>query len=353
MKIAQVAAGPLPVPPEKYGGMERMISYLTEGLVLQGHDVTLFARPNSKTRARLISPPTYSQGELNYSALDRVVMMSQLSKYSSEFDLIHVHPMDIIYWLPFLRLLDVPYLVTQHNPIPNVSEVEPAIREFSDVPLVSNSNAQREPAPWLNWQATVYLGLPLELYTLQEKPEGYLAFIGRFYPEKGLHDAIEIAKQSKMRLKIAGRPFNAKERQYFESTIQPVLGDPMFEYVGELNDNEKQSFLGGACALLLPIMLRESGGTAMIEALACGTPVIGYQRGVVPEVITGGITGFVVKDLQEAVDAVKKTQSLSRSRCRQEFENRFSAGKMCKEYVEEYEKLVAGWSKKRGNAKSL
>jgi glycosyltransferase involved in cell wall biosynthesis len=342
MKIAQIAAGPLPVPPEKYGGMERMISYLTEELVLQGHDVTLFAKSASKTRARLISPPTFSQGDLHYSALDQVVMMSQLSKYSSEFDVVHVHPMDIIYWLPFLRLLNIPYLITVQNGIPDNSIVKLAIREFSDVPLVSVSNAQREPAPWLNWQATVYYSLPLELYTLQSKPEGYLAFLGRFMPVKGLHDAIEIAKQSKMKLKIAGRPFLGEEQQYFESVIQPLLGDPMLEYVGELNDNEKQSFLGGACALLFPITWRECFGLVMIEALACGTPVIGYRRGAVPEVVTDGVTGFAVENLQEAVDAVKRIQSLNRSRCRQEVEQRFSVGRMCKEYVDQYEKIMVG-----------
>src|SRR5262245_6985010 len=147
MKIAQVNAGPLPVPPKKYGGMERMVSYLTEELVLQGHDVTLFAKPDSKTSAQLISPPTYSQKELHYSVLDQIVMMLQLSKHSSEFDVIHVHPMNTVYWLPFLRLLNVPYLITQQNAIPDVSGMELALREFSDVPLVSVSNAQREPAP--------------------------------------------------------------------------------------------------------------------------------------------------------------------------------------------------------------
>jgi glycosyltransferase involved in cell wall biosynthesis len=270
-------------------------------------------------------------------------MMSQLSKLASHFDLIHVHPMNIMYWLPFLRLLNTPYLVTHHNVIPDVSGAELAIREFDDVPLVSISNAQREPAPRLNWQATVYYGLPLGLYTLQEKPEKYLAFIGRFSNVKGLHDAIEIAKQSKLKLKIAGRPLYTVDIQYFESMVRPLLEDPMLECVGELNDNEKQSFLGGACALLFPITWRESFGLVMIEALACGTPVIGYQHGSVPEVIVDGVTGFVVKGLQEAVDAVKQTHSISPNRCRQEIEKRFSVERMCKEYVDIYEKLVAGW----------
>ncbi len=347
MKIAQVAAGLMPVPPEKYGGMERMVSYLTEELVLQGHDVTLFARSDSKTRARLISLPKYSQDDLRYLALDEVVIMSQLSKHLSEFDVIHVHPLYILYWLPFLRLLNTPYLLTQYNEVPNVSEVELSVREFYDVPLVSISDAQREPAPQLNWLATVYYGLPLELYTIQEEPEGYLAFIGRFSPAKGLHDAIEIAKQSKMKLKIAGRPFLPVEQQYFENMIQPLLEEPMIEYVGELNDNEKRSFLGGACALLFPSTQRETAGLVMIEAMACGTPVIGYRRGSVPEVITDGVTGFVVEDLHGAVDAVKKTQSLNRSRCRQEVETRFSVGRMCKEYLDTYEKLVADWKSGR------
>jgi glycosyltransferase involved in cell wall biosynthesis len=339
MKIAQVAAGPQPIPPKKYGGIERMVSYLTEELVLRGHDVTLFAHPESKTRARLISPPTYSQGEEHYSTLDQIVMMSQLSKYSSEFDVIHIQPQDPRYWLPFLRLLNVPYLITLHDIIPDVPYMEPAFREFSDVPLVSISNAQREPAPWLNWQATIYHGLPLELYTLQEKPEEYLAFIGRFTPTKGLHDAVEIAKRSKMKLKIAGLPLNLEDERYFESEIQPLLEDSMHEYVGELDDKEKQSFLGGAYALLFPIKWREPFGLAMIEALACGTPVIGYRNGSVPEVITDGVTGFVVEDLQEAVAAVNKVRSLSRSRCRQEVEERFSVGRMCEASVEQYEKL--------------
>jgi glycosyltransferase involved in cell wall biosynthesis len=343
MKIAQVADCLLPVPPKKYGGMERMVSYLTEELVLQGHDVTLFASPDSKTRAQLISPPTNSQRELPYSLLDQIVKMSQLSKHSSEFDLIHLHAVSPVYWLPFLRLLNVPYLITQHNILLDVSVMELYFREFSDVPLVSISNAQREPALWLNWQATVYCSLPLELYESQEKSEGYLAFIGRFSPAKGLHDAIEIAKQSKMKLKIAGCPFHASEQKYFESAIQPLLGDPMLEYVGELDDNEKQSFLGGACALLFPVTWREPFGLVMVEALACGTPVIAYRNGAVQEVITDGITGFVVKGLQDAIDAVSRIQSLSRSRCRQEVEERFSVGRMCKEYLDQYEKLIAGW----------
>jgi glycosyltransferase involved in cell wall biosynthesis len=343
MKIAQVSAGPQPVPVRKYGAIERLVYYLTEELVLRGHDVTLFAHPESKTRARLISPPTYSQGEVHYSTLDQIVMMSQLSKHSSEFDVIHVHPMNFIFWLPFLRLLKVPYLITLHSQMPDVSYMEPAFQEFSDVPLVSISNAQREPAPWLNWQATIYHGLPSELYTLQEKPEEYLAFIGRFTPAKGLHDAVEIAKRSKMKLKIAGRPVDAGEQQYFESEIQPLLEDTMHEYVGELDDKEKQAFLGGAYALLFPITWREPFGLVMIEALACGTPVIGYRNGSVPEVITDGVTGFVVKDLEEAVAAVSKVHSLSRSRCRQEVEERFSVGRMCKESVDQYEKLMAGW----------
>lgn len=323
--------------------MERMISYLTAELALRGHDVTLFARPDSKTRARLISLPTYSQDGSFYSPLDQAVLMSHLSKHSSEFDIIHVHPMSIIYWLPFLRLLNVPYLITHHNAFPDISQAMLAIREFTDIPLVSISDAQRESAPWLNWQATVYYGLPLDLYTFQEKTEGYLAFIGRFSPSKGLPDAIEIAKQSGMKLKIAGRPFHTEEQHYFESTIKPLLRDSMVEYVGELNDDEKQSFLGGANALLFPIMWQEPFGLVMIEALACGAPVIGYRRGSVPEVIAEGVTGFIVNNLREAVDAVKKTQSLSRSRCRQEFENRFSVGRMCTEYVDKYEKLVASW----------
>jgi glycosyltransferase involved in cell wall biosynthesis len=340
MKIAQVAAGPLPVPPKKYGGMERIVSYLTEELVLQGHEVFLFAMPGSTTCARLISPPRISQEERSYSDLDQIVMMSQLSNLSSEFDVIHVHPTYPAYWPLFLRLLGKPHLITHHNVVPDLSGIAHAVPEFSDAPLVSISNAQREPAPWQNWQATIYHGLPLELYTFQEKPEEYLAFIGRFWPFKGLPDAIEIAMQAGMKLKIAGLPYLPTERQYFESEIQPLLGTSMVEYVGELDDNEKQSFLGGARALLFPIMWQEPFGLVMIEALSCGTPVIGYRRGSVPEVVTDGVTGFVVGNVQEAVDAVKKIQSLSRRRCRQEVEKRFSAARMCREYVNLYEMLT-------------
>jgi glycosyltransferase involved in cell wall biosynthesis len=333
MKIALVSASHMPVPPKLYGGVERIVSYLTEELVLQGHNVTLFASHDSRTRARLISPRTFLLWE--------IAMMSQLSKLSSEFDVIHVHPQNPSYWLPFLRLLNTPYMITLHDSISAFAGT-PALREFPDVPLVSISNHQREPAPWLNWQATIYHGLPLELYEFQEKPEEYLAFLGRFDPFKGLHDAIEIAKQSKMKLKIAGCASNMTEEQYFDNAIRPQLEDPMFEYVGELDDNEKQSFLGGACALLFPITKPEPFGMVMIEALACGTPVIGSRIGSVPEIITDGVTGFVVRDLREAVDAVKKAQSLSRSRCRHEFEKRFSAGRMCKESVDHYEKLMTG-----------
>jgi glycosyltransferase involved in cell wall biosynthesis len=344
MKIAQVSAGPLPVPPKKYGGMERIVSYLTEELVLQGHEVFLFAMPGSTTGARLISPPRTSQEEWSYSDIDQIIMMSQLSNLSSEFDVIHVHPTYPQYWPLFLRLLGKPHLITHHTDVPDLSGIAHAVRGFFDVPLASISNAQREPAPWLNWQATLYHGLPLDLYTYQEKPEEYLAFIGRFSPNKGLPDAIEIAKQAGMKLKIAGMPFLPDGQQYFESVIQPLLKNSMVEYVGELDDNEKQSFLGGARALLFPIMWEEPFGLVMIEALACGTPVIAYRRGSVPEVITDGVTGFVVGNAQEAVGAVKKIQSLSRRRCRQEVEERFSVARMCREHVSLYETLADKWT---------
>ena len=340
MKIAQVAPLPLPVPPKKYGGMERMISYLTEEIMSQGHEVTLFARGGSKTRARLISPPTNGGENTTDFNLDQAVMMSQLSRRVSEFDVIHVHPISI-HWLPFLRLLNAPYLITQHNIIrADAVEVERAVREFSDAPLVSISDAQREPVPWMNWRATVHYGLPLDLYKLQEKAGEYLAFIGRITPVKGVSDAIEIAKRSGRKLKIAGQPITKEDSQYFESKILPFLKGPMFEYVGELNDSEKQSFFEDACALLCPVKYREAFGLVMIEALACGTPVIGYGLGSIPEVVDDGVTGFVVRGVEEAVDAVSRIHLLSRKRCRQEVDQRFSAGRMCAQYLQMFEKLA-------------
>jgi glycosyltransferase involved in cell wall biosynthesis len=209
------------------------------------------------------------------------------------------------------------------------------------MPVVSISNAQREPLPWANWQATVYHGLPADLYRFRPEPGSYLAFVGRISPEKRVDRAIEIAKRVQIPLKIAAK-VDPVDRHYFKSTIKPLLCEPLVEFIGEIGEREKDKFLGNAYALLLPIDWPEPFGLVMVEAIACGTPVIAYRDGAVPEVIEEGHTGFIVEDLDDAVEAVRHVPELSRKRCREVFEERFTAARMARDYVKVFERLIDG-----------
>jgi len=346
MKIAQVSPLYESVPPKRYGGTERVVSYLTEELVRQGHEVTLFASGDSITKAHLISPCQRSLPlDLNcrIQMAHYALMLEQVFKDTSRFDIIHFH-INYLHF-PICRRSDTPNVTTLHDPL-DIPELYSLFREFGEQPMVSISEAQREPLPWLNWQGTVYHGLPRDLYTFREAPGKYLAFIGRISPEKGVDRAIAIAKQVGMKLKIAakvnGENYSKVDWQYFQDVVKPRLKDPLVEFVGEIGDKEKDEFLGHAYALLFPVDWPEPFGLPMIEAIACGTPVIAYRRGSVPEVMEDGVTGFIVDDLETAVQAMQRVSALNRRRCREVFEQRFSASRMAQDYLAIYQKILGG-----------
>ena len=339
MKIAQVAPLYESVPPKYYGGTERVVSYLTEALVSLGHHVTLYASGDSATSAKL-RPICRSALRLDESSIDghadHVLLAETVLQESGEFDIVHSHIDYGAY--PLLRRMDTPHVTTLHGrlDIPNLQNL---YREFNDQPLISISNRQRLPLSWANWQATVYHGIPEKLYSLNEKAGRYLAFLGRISPEKRVDDAIEVAKRAGIPLKIAAK-VDKTDREYFEAIVKPLLHKGV-EFIGEISELEKREFLGNAMALLFMIDWPEPFGLAMIESLACGTPVIARRRGSVPEIVDHGVTGFVVEDLDDAGKAIRQIGQLSRKRCRDVFEERFSATQMARNYLAVYKKLIA------------
>jgi glycosyltransferase involved in cell wall biosynthesis len=340
MKIAQVAPLHESVPPRFYGGTERVVSYLTESLVQMGHEVTLYASGDSVTKAAL-RPCCRSalrlsrQSDAN-SLAEHLCQAERVFQEAGEFDVVHSH-IDYLAF-PLLRRMKTARVTTLHGrlDIPNLRNL---YREFSDEPVISISHHQRLPLHWANWHATVYHGLPEDLYSFRAEPRPYLAFLGRISPEKGVDDAIEIARLSGVPLKIAAK-LDKVDRDYFEAEIKPLLKSPHVEYVGEIGEADKNDFLGNALALLFPIDWPEPFGLVMIEALACGTPVIARSRGSVPEIIAHGVSGFVVKDVAGAVEAVKNLPRLSRRRCRAVFEEKFTAERMAKDYLAAYQRLL-------------
>jgi len=339
MRIAQVAPLYESVPPKYYGGTERVVSYLTEELVRQGHEVTLFASGDSETKARLVAACRRSL-RLDKHCTDHmahhIVMLERVFQRAAEFDIIHFH-VDYLHF-PLSRRQQITHVTTLHGRL-DIPDLVPLYQEFRDMPVISISNVQREPLPWANWQATVYHGLPADLYRFREQPGSYLAFLGRISPEKRVDRAIEIAKQIRIPLKIAAK-VDPVDRKYFKREIEPLLCDSLVELVGEIGDGEKDEFLGNAYALLLPIDWPEPFGLVMIEAMACGTPVIAYRGGAVPEIMEEGHTGFIVQELEDAVEAARRIPKLSRKRCREVFEQRFTATRMANDYVRVYERLI-------------
>jgi len=313
MRIAQVAPLSESVPPKQYGGTERIVSYLTEELVRQGHDVTLFASGDSVTRARLVAP-CRSSLRLSDGCIDRmahhVLMLEQVSQRVHEFDMVHYH-IDYLHF-PLSRRALIPHVTTLHGRL-DIPDLVPLYEQFRDMPVLSISNAQREPLPSANWQATIYHGLPEDLFRFRPKPGRYLAFLGRISPEKRVDRAIEIAKRAGIPLKVAAK-VDPVDKDYFERTVEPLLRSAVVEYVGEISDEEKDQFLGNAYALLFPIDWPEPFGLVMIEAMACGTPVIAYDGGAVSEVIEEGRTGFIVKEVEGDTEAVRRVPQLSRVR---------------------------------------
>lgn len=341
MRIAQVAPLFESVPPKGYGGTERVVHSLTEELIRQGHDVTLFASGDSQTKARLYAPCPRSlrtDKDCFDPAAYHVLMIEQVWQEARRFDLIHFH----CDWVPFLlaRRIDVPSVHTMHGRL-DVPGLASLFQEFRDIPVVSISDAQRIPVPWLNWQATVYHGLPTQPYTFHPRAGDYLVFLGRISPEKGVDAAIEIAHRAGMPLKIAAK-VDQRDQRYYDEVVKPLLKASGVEYIGEVGPQEKDLLLGKARALLFPIDWPEPFGLVMIESLACGTPVIGYRRGSVPEIIEHGKTGFIVDNIHDAVAAIGRVGALRRTDCRRAYEQRFSPTRMADNYLAVYQELVSG-----------
>jgi glycosyltransferase involved in cell wall biosynthesis len=341
MRIAQIAPLTEAVPPTLYGGTERVISWLTEELVALGQDVTLFASGDSVTTAKL--EPMWPRAlRLDGTVRDpnalHMMMIEQVCQRSNEFDLMHFH----LDYFPFslMSRQTTPFITTLHGRL-DLPEHHPVFATFSSIPIVSISNSQRRPVPKANWVATVQHGLPAD--TLQPQPiqPSYLAFLGRISPEKRVDRAIGIAQRCGLPLKIAAKVDRADE-DYFNETIRPLLSTPGVEFIGEIGDEQKSEFLSGAIALLVPIDWPEPFGLVMIEAMACGAPVIAFNRGSVSEIVEDGVTGFVVEDETSAAGAVRDVPSLSRNAIRRRFEERFTARRMAEDYIHLYRKLIDG-----------
>ena len=343
MRIVQVAPLAESVPPKLYGGSERIVSWLTEALIRRGHEVTLIASGDSQTSAELVPicpralrfDPDGPDPLLYY-----VLAMERVAQMAHRFDIIHFHS-DYLH-LPLARRLGVPYLTTLHGrlDLPGLARL---FSEFRDAPLVSISNAQRRPLPDAGWVGTAYHGLPPDLHQVGDGAGGYFAFLGRICPEKRVDRAIEIARRTGVPLKIAAKVDRA-DQAYYEAVIKPLLDDPLVDFIGEIGEADKARFLGDARAVLFPIDWPEPFGLVMIEAMACGTPVVAFRHGSVPEVIDDGVTGIIVDDagddLDAAVEAAVRVGQLSRARCRAQFERRFSVSSMTSTYEHLYEELV-------------
>ena len=339
MKIAQIAPLVESVPPTLYGGTERVVSWLTEELVAAGHDVTLFASGDSRTRARLepIVPRALRLDGIHDSTPYNIIMLDRVAARQHEFDVLHFH-IDFFHY-PLFRSLAHKTLTTLHGR-QDLPELPDIYRAFPHMPLVSISDHQRRPVPPANWRGTIYHGLPNGLLKQGRGEGGYLAFLGRICADKGPLEAIEIARRSGMTLKMAAK-VDPADQKYFDEQVKPVLeASPHVEFIGEINDSQKQHFLGKAAALLFPISWPEPFGLVMIEAMACGTPVIALNCGSVPEIMDDGLTGFVVDTVDEAVTAVARLNRLFRPSIRSRFEERFSAGAMARDYVKIYQGLV-------------
>jgi glycosyltransferase involved in cell wall biosynthesis len=340
VRIAQIAPLYESVPPRQYGGTERVVSYLTEELVRLGHDVTLFASGDSVTSARLV-PACAQSLRLTSGVVDtlahHVRLLDLVRRESDRFDVLHFH-IDYLHF-PLSRCHDWTAVTTLHGRL-DLPDLQPLYDDFCDMPVVSISDAQRRPLPQARWVGTVYHGLPPERYRFQPASGRYLAFLGRVSPEKRVDRAIEIARRAGLPLKIAAK-IDTADQAYFDREIAGLFEAPFVEYLGEISDADKSDFLGGAAALLFPIDWCEPFGLVMIEAMACGTPVIAWPGGAVGEILDDPRSGFVVESIDEAVDAVQRARRLDRRGCREVFEGRFTAARMTAEYLTLYARLVA------------
>jgi glycosyltransferase involved in cell wall biosynthesis len=338
MRIAQVAPLMESVPPAGYGGTERIVHYLTEELVRLGHEVTLFASGDSRTSARLRPGcPRALRPHSEDALAHHIVMLERVFEEVDDFDIVHFH-CDYLHY-PLSRRYREPNVTTLHGRL-DIPDLVPLYREYPEMPVISISDSQRKPLPWLNWQATVYHGMPVERFRPLDSHRGYLAFLGRVSPEKGLHEAIAIAEAAGLELRVAAK-IDRIDQVYYESVAKPLLSKPCVNFVGEIGDEDKNEFLGKALAVLFPIQWEEPFGMVMMEAMACGTPVIAYPRGSVLEVLDDGMTGFLVEGVEAAVEALARAEVFDRRRCRHTFERRFSSARMAQDYLVCYERLLA------------
>jgi glycosyltransferase involved in cell wall biosynthesis len=339
MRIAQISPLTEAVPPKLYGGTERVISWLTEELVAFGHDVTLFASGDSRTSASLeaIWPRALRlENTIRDPYALHMAMLELVRRRAAEFDILHFH-LDYFPFSLFSRQ-STPYVTTLHGRL-DLPEHQPVFTTFSSVPVISISNSQRQLVPQAGWVKTIYHGVPVQLLTPRPVKPSYLAFLGRISPEKGVDRAVHIAGRAGLPIKIAAKVDTA-DRAYFEAKIEPLMRLPFVDYVGEISDAQKSDFLSGAIALLVSIDWPEPFGLTMIEAMACGTPVIAFNRGSVPEIIEDGLTGYIVEDETSAVAAMDRLSALSRQRVRARFEERFTARRMADEYLAVYRSLI-------------
>ena len=339
MQIAQIAPLMEAIPPKLYGGTERVISWLTEELVALGHDVTLFASGDSQTAATL--EPVWPKalrldGAVRDANALHMTMLERVRRRAQEFDVLHFH-LDYYPFSLFARQ-PTPFLTTLHGRL-DLPEHQLVFRTFSSSPLISISDSQRRPVPHAGWVRTVHHGLPERLLMPQPTRPSYLAFLGRISPEKGIDQAIRIAQRCGVPLKIAAK-VDRVDKEYFEAEIRRLIVAPDVEYVGEINDAEKSAFLSGAVALLVPIVWPEPFGLVMIEAMACGAPVIAYDRGSVREIVEPGVTGFVVENETAAAAAAAELSRLSRPAIRKRFEARFTARRMAEDYLDVYRGMI-------------
>jgi glycosyltransferase involved in cell wall biosynthesis len=341
VRIAQIAPLAESVPPKLYGGTERVVSWLTEELVAQGHEVTLFASGDSETSAELVTcvPQGLRLAGIRDHVASHLVMLNNVRRQAERFDIIHFH-IDLLQY-PAFQDLARKCVTTLHGRL-DLPDFHPVYYAFPHMPLVSISNDQRRPMPrHVNWLATVYHGLPSFVCPYSPAGGEYLAFLGRIAPEKRPDRAIEIAKRAGIPLKIAAK-VDKVDQDYFEDVIKPLLDHPLIEFIGEIDEQEKSRFLGNALALLFPIDWPEPFGLVMIEAMSAGTPVIAWHHGSAPEIIEDGISGFLVDSIEAALLAVERVRAMSRDRVRRYFEARFTATHMTNDYVAAYEALLSG-----------
>ena len=344
MKIAQVAPLYEAVPPKLYGGTERVVAHLTDALVDLGHEVTLFSSADARTKATLV--PVRSQAirldpaPLKSDLAAHLSMLSEVRQLQDRFDVIHFH-VDMVHF-PFFEAIAPKTITTLHGRL-DLADLPEVYRRWPRYPLVSISDCQRAALPFANWVGTVYHGIPETRFAASGAARGYLAFLGRISPEKGPDRAIAIAKRVGIPLKIAAKVDQA-DRVYFETEIRPLLDHPLIEFIGEISDDQKAEFLGGAEALLFPIQWPEPFGLVMIEAMACGTPVVAYRQGAAIEVVDDGVTGFLVDNEEQAALAVARARALDRREVKRRFDRRFSATTMARGYLDLYADRTARWS---------